>query len=68
MNEILDLLYKNDGHEPDWAAIDTEIFNLMFPRTTFLQVLKAVWAIYESDEPAEQLTLLHVLKEGPDTL
>lgn len=63
MNEILNLLYKNDGHEPDWAAIQTALHAVPITPDTVLELVQTFYAIYELDEPAEQLTLLHVLTE-----
>lgn len=64
MNDLLDMFFEKDGHEPDWAAIRTYIYLLDRPRSTLLDVLQTMWAVYESDDVAAQKTLIFRLQEG----
>lgn len=63
MNEVLNIVYRNDGHEPDWAAVRTALAHVRTTPDFVLDLVKAFYAIYELDEPAEQLTLLYALAE-----
>lgn len=59
--DLLDLYYAQDGHEPDWAAVETRIMRTRNPYAVLSETLKCLWAVNESDDVAAQKTLLWVL-------
>ena len=64
--EILDLYYDREGEEPDWAAIKTRLFTLTDSSySVTLNLLRALWAIYEDTAAWETLQLhLKVVREA----
>jgi hypothetical protein len=63
VSRILDLFYEQDGREPDWAAIRTEVFLSLDPDSVLLDILKAFHAIYEIEDFAVIKTNIFVLTE-----
>lgn len=62
VTDILDLFYANDGHEPDWAAIKTRLYDMTDSHyKVIISLLRAFWAVYEDTAAAE--TLLWRLKQ-----
>ena len=62
--DILDLFYDRDGHEPDWAAIRTRLhactssyFQVM------IGVMRALYAVYEVNDPAAAETMIFHMQE-----
>lgn len=62
--DVLDIMYSRDGHEPDWAAVRTRLhliqgsyFNVM------IGVMRALWAIYEVNDPAAAETMIFHMQE-----
>jgi hypothetical protein len=54
--EILDLFYERDGEEPDWAAIQTRLYSELGEAYVLpLQLLQALWTVYEDAAAFETL-------------
>lgn len=62
-SRILDLFYEKGGCEPDWAAIQTEIYLTPWPGAVMLNLLKTFHAVYEIDDFAVIKTNIFVLTE-----
>lgn len=65
--DLLDIVFANDGHEPDWSAVWTKITTLepVDSALAFQGVLQAVYAVYEEEDTSAQMTLLWSLT-NPD--
>lgn len=65
VSDILDIFYNPDGTEPDWAAIKTRLFiETDSSYTITVNLLQAVWAIYEDTAAWETLQLhMKVLRD-----
>jgi hypothetical protein len=62
--DILDLYYDRDGHEPDWAAIRTRLHSIQGSYfTVMVGLMRALWAIYEVNDPAAAETIIFHMQE-----
>lgn len=67
VTEILDIFFERDGHEPDWAAIKTRLFEVEESYfSVCLNLLRATWSIYE-DQAAYDTILYRLSEDLPES-
>lgn len=66
--DILDLFYDRDGHEPDWAAIRTRLHGIQGSYfSVMVGVMRALYAVYEVNDPAAAETMIFHMQEEAST-
>lgn len=65
VTDVLDIFFERDGGEPDWAAIRTRLYAMQDSHyTVIVNLLRAVWAIYEVDDAAAAETMIFRMREN----